>query len=53
MAQLPPTRSTAFGAIVRAVPGTLGMVLVILVVGIAFQGLWRPFEEQSAWGAVA
>lgn len=53
MAQLPPTRPRALGVVLRALPGTLGMVLVILIVGIASQSLWRPFESQPAWDAVA
>ncbi len=37
----------------RRMPATATMVALILVVGIASQGLWRPFEDADVFGAVA
>ncbi|KAF2420472.1 DUF2156 domain-containing protein [Microbacterium sp. B35-30] len=37
----------------RRVPGTLTMVALILVVGVVWQGLWRPFEESDLYDLVA
>jgi lysylphosphatidylglycerol synthetase-like protein (DUF2156 family) len=39
--------------ILRRVPATLTVIAVLLVVGIAWQGLWQPFRESSTFGAVA
>jgi lysylphosphatidylglycerol synthetase-like protein (DUF2156 family) len=40
-------------SVVRRIPATLTMVLLILAVGVAGQGLWRPFEDTDAFTAVA
>ncbi|MFJ4222824.1 bifunctional lysylphosphatidylglycerol flippase/synthetase MprF [Microbacterium sp. NPDC089695] len=37
----------------RRIPATLTMVLLILVVGVVWQGLWRPFEDSALFGDVA
>jgi lysylphosphatidylglycerol synthetase-like protein (DUF2156 family) len=37
----------------RRIPGTLTMVVLILVVGVVWQGLWRPFEDSAVFDAVA
>ncbi len=37
----------------RRVPGTLTMIALILVVGVVWQGLWRPFEESDLFDVVA
>ncbi|WP_311244674.1 DUF2156 domain-containing protein [Microbacterium sp. WCS2018Hpa-23] len=40
-------------AVVRRIPATLTMVALILVVGVAWQGLWRPFEDTPLFSTVA
>ncbi|OAN40472.1 bifunctional lysylphosphatidylglycerol flippase/synthetase MprF [Microbacterium sp. H83] len=40
-------------AVLRRIPATLTMVGLILVVGVAWQGLWRPFEETELFPFVA
>jgi lysylphosphatidylglycerol synthetase-like protein (DUF2156 family) len=40
-------------AVVSKLPATLAMIGAILVVGIVWQGLWRPFENSPAFGVVA
>lgn len=41
------------GAFVRRIPATLSIVGLILVAGIVWQGLWRPFEDSDTWEVVA
>lgn len=40
-------------AVVRRIPATLTMVGLILVVGIVWQGLWKPFEDSELFRTVA
>ncbi|MFB8187970.1 bifunctional lysylphosphatidylglycerol flippase/synthetase MprF [Microbacterium sp. NPDC055988] len=40
-------------AVVRRIPATLTMVLLILVVGVAWSGLWAPFEDTKLFQTVA
>jgi lysylphosphatidylglycerol synthetase-like protein (DUF2156 family) len=40
-------------AVVRRTPATLTMVGLILVVGIVWQGLWKPFEDSELFRTVA
>ncbi|WP_144874351.1 bifunctional lysylphosphatidylglycerol flippase/synthetase MprF [Microbacterium sp. 1.5R] len=40
-------------SVVRRIPATLTMVLLILLAGVVWQGLWRPFEDSSLFGSVA
>ncbi len=40
-------------ALARRVPATLTMVLLILVVGIIWGGLWSPFEDTALFKTVA
>ncbi len=40
-------------AVVRRIPATLTMVALILVVGVIWQGLWRPFEDSELFVSVA
>ncbi|WP_449408934.1 bifunctional lysylphosphatidylglycerol flippase/synthetase MprF [Microbacterium maritypicum] len=40
-------------AFARRIPATLTLVALILVVGVVWQGLWRPFEESVLFGDVA
>lgn len=40
-------------AVVRRIPATLIMVLLILVVGVAWNGLWAPFEDTKLFPTVA
>jgi lysylphosphatidylglycerol synthetase-like protein (DUF2156 family) len=37
----------------RRIPATLTMVALILVAGVLWQGLWRPFEDSDLFGVVA
>ncbi|MGC5172414.1 bifunctional lysylphosphatidylglycerol flippase/synthetase MprF [Micromonospora sp. DT81.3] len=46
-------RSRPIATVVRRIPATLSVVAVLLVVGVVSQGLWRPFEAQPAFDAVA
>lgn len=39
--------------VLRRVPATLTVIGVLLVVGVAGQGLWQPFRESPAFDAVA
>ena len=40
-------------AVVRRIPATLTMVLLILVVGVVSRGLWTPFEDTALFQTVA
>ncbi|GAA1160097.1 DUF2156 domain-containing protein [Microbacterium oxydans] len=40
-------------AVVRRIPATLTMVLLILVVGVVSRGLWSPFEDTALFQSVA
>lgn len=40
-------------SVVRRIPATLTMVALILVVGVASQGLWSPFEQTALFRDVA
>ncbi|GAA1921343.1 DUF2156 domain-containing protein [Microbacterium aoyamense] len=40
-------------AVVTRIPATLIFIAVLLVVGIVWQGLWRPFEDSSTFDVVA
>jgi phosphatidylglycerol lysyltransferase len=46
-------RSNAFLHVVRRIPATLTLVAAILVVGVAFAGLWSSFEESPLFETVA
>ncbi|GAA3200790.1 DUF2156 domain-containing protein [Microbacterium terregens] len=35
------------------IPATLTMVALLLIVGVVFAGLWRPFEDSPLWESVA
>lgn len=40
-------------AVVRRIPATLTMVLLMLVVGVVWNGLWAPFEDTTLFQTVA
>ncbi|MBD3941132.1 DUF2156 domain-containing protein [Microbacterium sp. NEAU-LLC] len=40
-------------AVVARIPATMVMIGVILVIGVIWQGLWRPFENSPAFPVVA
>lgn len=40
-------------AVVRRIPATLTMVLLVLVVGVVWRGLWEPFEDTAFFQTVA
>lgn len=40
-------------AVVRRIPATLIMVLLILIVGVVWNGLWAPFEDTKLFQTVA
>ncbi|NJI60001.1 MULTISPECIES: bifunctional lysylphosphatidylglycerol flippase/synthetase MprF [Microbacterium] len=40
-------------AVVRRIPATLIMVLLILIVGLVWNGLWAPFEDTKLFQTVA
>lgn len=47
-----PSRRPAV-AVLRRIPATLTMVLLILVVGVVSRGLWEPFEDSALFPTVA
>lgn len=49
----PRHRPPAALAVVRRIPATLTMMLLIVVVGVVWQGLWRPFEGTDLFRTVA
>ncbi|WP_040569821.1 bifunctional lysylphosphatidylglycerol flippase/synthetase MprF [Microbacterium maritypicum] len=40
-------------AVVRRIPATLTMVLLIIAVGVVWSGLWAPFEDTALFQTVA
>src|SRR5687768_1012710 len=52
-AEKPADRRRPIATLLRRIPATLALMSVLLVVGVISQGLWRPFEEQPAFDAVA
>ncbi|MFJ2553683.1 bifunctional lysylphosphatidylglycerol flippase/synthetase MprF [Microbacterium sp. NPDC087591] len=40
-------------SVVRRIPATLSMVLLILAVGVIWHGLWAPFEDTALFRSVA
>lgn len=44
---------TATAGVVRRIPATLTMVVLLLAVGVIWQGLWRPFEDSDVFDTVA
>ncbi|MFJ6532520.1 bifunctional lysylphosphatidylglycerol flippase/synthetase MprF [Microbacterium sp. NPDC091662] len=40
-------------AVIRRIPATLTMVLLIIVMGVAWRGLWAPFEDSTLFPTVA
>lgn len=52
---MPETRrpTPAVLSVIRRIPATLTMVGLILAVGIAWQGLWSPFEDTALFQNVA
>lgn len=40
-------------SVVRRIPATLTLIAVILAVGVIWQGLWRPFEDDALFDTVA
>ena len=39
--------------ILARVPATLTLIVLILVAGVVWQGLWQPFEDNPAYDVVA
>jgi len=39
--------------VVGRVPATLALIVVLIVVGVVFAGLWSPFEDSPLWEVVA
>ncbi|MFK4836328.1 bifunctional lysylphosphatidylglycerol flippase/synthetase MprF [Microbacterium sp. ZW T2_14] len=46
-------RSNRVLAVLRRMPGTLTMIALILIAGVVWQGLWRPFEDTGLYDVVA
>lgn len=40
-------------AVIRRIPATLALIVVLIAVGVVWHGLWVPFEQSDAFGAVA
>ncbi|GAA5200940.1 DUF2156 domain-containing protein [Microbacterium jejuense] len=53
MSDAPTTATNRVLAVVSRIPATLAMVGAILVAGVIWQGLWRPFEDSPVFAAVA
>lgn len=53
MSEAPTRTPNPVLSVVRRMPATLTMVLLILVVGVAWQGLWTPFEDTALFKNVA
>ena len=53
MAEPRPRASHVVVAVVRRIPATLTFVAVMLAAGIAFAGLWSPFEDSPLFESVA
>ncbi|PRB10259.1 bifunctional lysylphosphatidylglycerol flippase/synthetase MprF [Microbacterium sp. MYb62] len=47
-----PARHPAV-AVIRRIPATLTMMLLIVVVGVVWRGLWEPFEDSALFPAMA
>ena len=39
--------------VVTRIPATLALVAALLVAGVVWQGLWRPFEDSPTFDVVA
>ena len=48
----PSSARLLFGAL-RTTPATLTMIGLVLLTGVIWQGLWRPFEDSALFPAVA
>lgn len=46
-------RSHRVLAVLRRMPGTLTMIALIVIAGVVWQGLWRPFEDSGLYDVVA
>ncbi|KJQ54027.1 bifunctional lysylphosphatidylglycerol flippase/synthetase MprF [Microbacterium sp. SA39] len=53
MSEAPPRTPNPVLSVVRRMPATLTMVLLILIVGVVWQGLWVPFEDTALFRTVA
>ncbi|GAA5210562.1 bifunctional lysylphosphatidylglycerol flippase/synthetase MprF [Microbacterium kyungheense] len=53
MSDAPTSAPNRVLAVVARIPGTLAMIGLILVAGVVWQGLWRPFEDSPVFEAVA
>lgn len=53
MIETAPRSTPLFLAIARRIPATLALVAVVLAVGVAWQGLWAPFEQTATFEVVA
>lgn len=53
MIETPPRSTHPVAAVVRRIPATLSLIAALLVVAVAWQGLWSPFEDSATFDAVA
>ncbi len=49
----PPPRSRRARAILGRVPATMGVVLLVVLVGLVGQGFWRPVADEPWFDAIA
>jgi lysylphosphatidylglycerol synthetase-like protein (DUF2156 family) len=48
-----PTRAHRFLHVVRRMPATLTLMAAVIAAGVAWQGLWSPFEQTPLFDTVA
>jgi lysylphosphatidylglycerol synthetase-like protein (DUF2156 family) len=48
-----PTRARAAVHVLRRIPATAALVVIVIAVGVASQGLWAPFEQSPLYDSVA
>lgn len=53
MSEAPARTTNPALSVVRRMPATLTMVLLILIVGVVWRGLWAPFEDTALFQSVA
>ena len=53
MPEAPAAPVRPLPTVLRRIPATLTLVALIVVVGVVWQGLWRPFEESELFTSVA
>ena len=53
MSEAPTRKPNPVLTVAGRMPATLAMIALILAAGVIWQGLWRPFEDNELYDAVA